>query len=94
MRKYETMFIINPDLEEDAKEDLVENITDLIDDNEGEVINVDKWGTKELAYEINDQKAGYYAVVNFQGAPATIDELSRIFGINDNVIRNIILKDE
>ncbi|GAB6137166.1 30S ribosomal protein S6 [Halanaerobaculum tunisiense] len=94
MRKYETMFIINPDLEEEATEELVERVTDAIANYEGEVVNLDEWGTKELAYEVNDHQAGYYTVVNFQGTPATVDELRRVYDINDNIMRNIILKDE
>ncbi|AGB42482.1 ribosomal protein S6 [Halobacteroides halobius DSM 5150] len=94
MRKYETMFILNSDLEEEATESLVEKLTGVIADNDGELVDVDEWGTKELAYEINDQKAGYYTVVNFEGTPATVNELKRNYKINDNVMRYIVLRDE
>ena len=94
MRKYETMFIVNPDLDSETTEELVEHITTVIEDNNGEVVNTDKWGTKELAYEINDHSAGYYTVINFKANNETLDELERNYKINDNVIRYLILKDE
>lgn len=94
MRKYETMFIVNPDLEDDATEEIVEKITDTIDENEGEISNIDKWGTKKLAYELDDHKAGYYTVVNFKGESETVDELERAYRLNDNILRFIILRDE
>ncbi|ADL13813.1 30S ribosomal protein S6 [Acetohalobium arabaticum] len=94
MRKYETMFIVNPDLEDDATEEIVEKITDTIDENKGEISNIDKWGTKNLAYELDDHKAGYYTVVNFEGESETIDELERAYRLDDNILRFIILRDE
>lgn len=94
MRKYETMFIINPDLNEEATGSVIEKLSTLIEDNEGEVTKLDKWGMKELAYEINDRSAGYYVLVNFKGLPATINELERVYRINDEVMRYLILKDE
>ncbi|MCK8816642.1 30S ribosomal protein S6 [Natroniella sulfidigena] len=94
MTKYETMLIISPDLDEETTEATVEKVTSVIEDSEGEVLKLDKWGTKELAYEINDQSAGYYTVVNFTAEPATLDELERIYRIDDNIMRYLILKDE
>ncbi|TDX51794.1 30S ribosomal protein S6 [Orenia marismortui] len=94
MRKYETIFIVKPDLGEEATEAVVEKMTTLIADNGGEVANTDKWGTKELAYEINDYTTGYYTVINFTGEPATIEELERIYKLDDNVLRYLILRNE
>lgn len=94
MQEYETMFIINPDLEDDATEEIVDNITGAIDKYEGEISNIDKWGTKKLAYEVKDHKAGYYTVINFKGEAETVDELERVYRLNDNIIRFIILRDE
>ncbi|MCK8826855.1 30S ribosomal protein S6 [Natroniella acetigena] len=94
MTKYETMLIVSPELNEEATEATVEKVTSVIEDHEGEVLKLDKWGTKELAYEINDHTAGYYAVVNFKAVPATLDELERVYRIDDNIMRYLILKDE
>ncbi|OCL28463.1 30S ribosomal protein S6 [Orenia metallireducens] len=94
MRKYETMFIIKSNLGEEATEAVIEKMTGVIANNGGEVANVDKMGTKELAYEINKDKTGYYVLVNFAGEPATVEELERIYKIDDNVLRYLILRDE
>ncbi len=94
MRKYETMFIITPDLDKDATEDKVEKFSDLIEDNDGELINVDKWGTKELAYEIDDHTAGYYTVINFKAVPATVEELERVYKLDGGILRYLILRNE
>ncbi|MBM7624324.1 30S ribosomal protein S6 [Sporohalobacter salinus] len=94
MREYETMFILNPDLEDDITEEIVENIKNTIDESKGEISNIDKWGTKKLAYELDDHKAGYYTVINFNGKGETVDELERVYRLNDNILRFIILRDE
>ncbi|WP_027339659.1 30S ribosomal protein S6 [Halonatronum saccharophilum] len=94
MRNYETMFIIDANLTEEAIEGVVEKMTSLIADNNGEVVNVDNWGKKELAYEIDKQTVGYYTLVNFKGDADTVAELERVYKIDDNVIRYLILKDE
>ncbi|MGM0471841.1 MAG: 30S ribosomal protein S6 [Bacillota bacterium] len=94
MQKYETMFIVNPDVDDDATAELVDKIEDTISSNAGEISNIDKWGTKNLAYEIDDYKAGYYTVINFAGESETVDELERIYRLSDNILRFIILRDE
>ncbi|MGM0501462.1 MAG: 30S ribosomal protein S6 [Bacillota bacterium] len=94
MKKYETMAVINPDLDDEATEAKVEKITSTIEDNTGEVVNVDKWGVKELAYEIEDFRSGCYVVVNFKGEPETLERLNRMYNIDDTVLRNIILRAE
>jgi len=94
MNKYETMFILNPDLEDEATEKMIAKVEDTINENEGEIVNMDQWGTRELAYEIEDHGAGYYTVINFEGSAATVNELERIYRINDSVLRFITLRDE
>ncbi|KXS40104.1 MULTISPECIES: 30S ribosomal protein S6 [unclassified Candidatus Frackibacter] len=94
MRKYETVFIVNPDLDDEATEAVVEKILDTINNTKGEVVKADKWGTKKLAYEVQDYKAGYYTVVNFKGEAETVDELERVYRITDTILKFLILKDE
>ena len=94
MKKYETMAVINPDLDDETTEAKIEKLTSAIEDNSGEVVNVDKWGVKELAYEIEDFKSGYYAVINFTGEAETLDRLNRTYNIDDTVLRNIVLRAE
>ena len=94
MKKYETMAVINPDLDDETTEAKIEKITSAIEDNSGEVVNVDKWGVKELAYEVEDFRSGYYAVINFTGESETLDRLNRTYNIDDTVLRSIVLRAE
>jgi small subunit ribosomal protein S6 len=94
MRKYETMYIIKSDLGEEAIEAVIEKMSGVIANNGGEVANLDKIGNRELAYEINKDKTGYYVLVKFAGETETVAELERIYKIDDNVLRYLILRDQ
>ena len=63
MNKYEIMFIVKPDVEDDARNALIESFKGILTANGGTVDNVDEWGLRDLAYEIKDYKKGYYVVV-------------------------------
>lgn len=93
MRKYETMYIIKPDIEQEITKELVEKFQNIITDNGGEIEKLTETGKRRLAYEINDYKEGYYVLVNFQAEPNAIEELERVFRITENVIRYLIIKD-
>jgi small subunit ribosomal protein S6 len=92
MRKYETTFIINPELEEKAIEEVIEKVKGIISNNAGEVVNVDNWGVKKLAYEVKKRRSGYYSCIQFNGTSETLDELSRNFRIMDDLLKFIIVR--
>ncbi|WP_433944814.1 30S ribosomal protein S6 [Paenibacillus sp. SN-8-1] len=92
MRKYEVMYIIRPDLEQEALQAVVEKFQGIIQ-NGGEVTKHDVLGKRRLAYEINKIRDGVYVLVNFTATPDVIDELERILKISDEVIRYLITKD-
>ncbi len=94
MRKYEVMYIIKPDLDQDVIKELVEKFQNLITENGGEIEKFTEMGKRRLAYEINDYKEGYYVLVNLKSEPNVIEELERVFRITENVIRYLIIKDE
>jgi len=94
MRKYEVMYIIRTDIEQDAIKALVEKFQKLIIDNGGEIQKLTEMGKKRLAYEIDDHKEGYYVLVKFTSEPNVVAELDRVFRITENVLRYLILKDE
>ncbi|MDD3223120.1 MAG: 30S ribosomal protein S6 [Clostridium sp.] len=94
MRKYETLFILNPSLDEEAVNASVEKFKGVIENGEGTVDNIDLWGKRKLAYEINKLNEGYYILVNFTADPELPKELDRVFRITDGVVRHIIIKDE
>ena len=90
--KYETVFIVNPDLNEDAAKGMLEKFTALITDNGGAIEKVDEWGKKKLAYLIEDYTEGYYYVVNFTAPAAVPAELDRVYNITDGILRSIVVK--
>ena len=90
MSKYELVFILKPDLGDEATAALVTKYKDLLGAN-GTVDNVDEWGKRRLAYLIDDQAEGYYAQINFTSAPDFPAELDRQLKINDAVLRSLIV---
>ena len=94
MNKYELMFIIDPVLEDDKKEAVIETVKGIIAAS-GEVAATDVWGLKKLAYPIEKKTEGYYVVMQFAATPDLPKELDRRLRTSDNVMRHIIVsKDE
>ena len=89
MKNYELMFIINPTLEEAAREATIEKVKATIA-ADGEVEAVDAWGMRKLAYPIMKKTEGYYVVVEFKGEKTLPKELDRRLKISDNVMRHLI----
>ena len=90
MRKYETLFILRPTLEEEKRNEVIEKFKGIIA-AEGEVEKVEEWGNKRLAYEIEKIREGYYVLVNFLANPTLPKELERNFKISDDVMRYIVI---
>lgn len=94
MNKYETVFIINPSVEDAGVKDLEKKFSDLIN-SDGKVESVEELGKKKLAYEIQKNSEGIYVLINFEAAPSLIKELERVYRITDEVIKFIVIrKDE
>ena len=93
MNKYEAMYIISPTIDEEQVKALVEKFNDLISEH-GEIEKVEEWGKKKLAYEVQDQKEGYYVLVYFTANPEFPAELERIFKINEDILKYLILNRE
>ena len=91
INNYETIIIINSNLEEAATKATIEKFTSLIAAN-GTVESTEEWGKKKLAYPIKKQSEGYYVLVNFTSNPEFIDELERVYNITDEVIKHIVVK--
>lgn len=91
---YETLFVIKPDLTEEATAAVVNKFTTLIADNGGTVENVNVWGKRRLAYPIEKHVEGYYVLVNFKSEATLPLELNRVFGITDEILRNIVVRSE
>lgn len=92
MRPYEMLFVLRPDLEEEETNAAIERLTNLIQQNQGEVEQINRWGKKRMAYEVRDYRDGYYVLALFQGVPATAKELDRVVRLSDEVLRHIIIR--
>ncbi len=93
LNSYETLFIIDATLADDAIAALKDKFTKLIADN-GTITDVNEWGKRRLAYPINDQNEGYYVLVNFEAEGTFPSELERIFGITEGIMRSIVIRHE
>lgn len=94
MRDYETLYIINPTLEEDEIKNVVEKFKTLIQKNGGEVTDINEWGKRRLAYTVKNMNEGYYVLMQIKAEPAVVQDLERVFKITDEVIRYLITKQE
>ncbi len=89
---YEMTYILNPVLDDDKFKELVEFVNKLITDNGGEVVDVDEWGTRQLAYPIDKKNTGYYVNLYFNAPNNAIEVVERNMRINDDIVRYITLK--
>ena len=92
MRKYELMLILDSELDERSVESTVEKLLHVIPAEGGTVDNVDIWGRRRFAYEIQKKSEGYYVVIDFTATPDTTKELDRQPGINETVVRTKIVR--
>lgn len=89
--KYEVLYVLNPNLTEEETQAIVEKFKTLIEQN-GTVDEMEEWGKRKLAYEINDLTEGDYTLINFHADPASIAELDRVLRITDAVERHMIVR--
>jgi small subunit ribosomal protein S6 len=94
MRKYEIMYVIRPNIEDEAKKALVERFNSILTDNGAELTESKDWGKRRLAYEINDFRDGYYQLIHLNAETAAVDEFTRLAKISEDIIRHMVVKDE
>ncbi len=94
MRKYETIFILRPDLDEEKITAALDKFRALVENNGGEVTSLDKWGKRRLTYEINHTREGIYVVSKFKGETVLAKEMDRVFKISDDIMRHIIVRED
>ena len=87
MRRYETIFIIDPDLSDEERTPLFERLKLLFPQLDGLLVEVDEWGTRKLAYEIKKKVRGYYVRLDYCGTGALVNEIERFFRIDDRVLK-------
>ncbi|MHB1653236.1 MAG: 30S ribosomal protein S6 [Desulfitobacteriaceae bacterium] len=94
MKAYENLYIIRPTLDDEAIVAAVDKFSAVVTNNGGEIVTVDKWGKRRLAYEIEDHREGFYVLMNFNGEARTAQELERMMKISDDVLRYLTTKKE
>ena len=94
MRAYELMVILNPEVEDRAVEPSLSKFLAIVTNAGGTIDNLDIWGRRRLAYEIQKKSEGIYAVVNFTASPETAAELDRVLNLNESVMRTKIIRPE
>ena len=86
------MVILDPDLEERLVAPSIDTYLNVVRQDGGSIENVDVWGRRRLAYEINKNAEGIYAVVTLNAEPATVQELDRQLGLNESVLRTKVIR--
>ena len=94
MRAYELTFIVHPELDDSAFNEIVERVKSWISDSGGEITQIDFWGKRKLAYEISKQTEGNYVLMNTNMAPTFCAELERNLGLSEQVLRYLIVSAE
>lgn len=92
-RPYETMVVLDPSLGDDAVEKEIGKIKEYVTSEGGEISAVDLWGRRKLAYEIDGQKEGFYAVIKFRAEPRVVAPLTKAYRLNEQILRHIVLAD-
>ena len=91
MKAYELLFFVDPALDVESRAALMKRIDVAITEGNGKVEDVDNWGKRKLAYEINHLTEGDYTLINFQADPTQIAELDRVLRISDACVRHMIV---
>lgn len=94
MRKYEVMILIDQDVDERQVPTIVDKHLEVITKGDGTIDNIDIWGRRRLAYDINKKSEALYAVVQLTAAPAVVNELDRLLGIDETIVRTKVLRIE
>lgn len=95
MRRYETTFIVDPDIAEDSRKVIFDRSKELVEQFKGFLVKFDEWGAKKLAYEIKKKTRGYYVCMDFCGTGDLVNELERSFRLDEKVLKfmTIVLGD-
>ncbi len=92
MNKYEIMFIVRPDLEEADMKKTVDTMKKVLMDKGTKIVEEKAMGQKDLAYEMNKYKTGFYYLFVVENGKEAIEEFSRVARINENIIRHLVIK--
>ncbi len=91
MNKYEVVVMFYPEVEEEARNSALERLKGIIE-KEGTISNIDEWGMRKLAYEIEYKNEAYYVLITFEAKPAAVKEFDRVAKIMEPVMRSMIVR--
>lgn len=95
MRRYETIFILRPDLGESAQKDAIKRFEGIVGTTGGDLVETEEWGSRELAYRIKGERRGFYVRLDYGGDGGTMNEVERNLKLSDGVLRYLsVLVDE
>ncbi len=96
MRKYETVFILDPDVKDQARTVLFDRVKNIITKENGILLDFDEWGNKKLAYEIKKKLRGFYVCTTYGGTGSLVKELERNLRLSDDVLKfmTLLLSDD
>ncbi len=94
MQKYEIMYILKANLEEEARKELIAKLHAILTEHGAVIRDVKEWGLKDLAYPIKDEIKGYYVVIKITSEPQATAEFDRLTKINANVLRHLVVVDQ
>jgi small subunit ribosomal protein S6 len=87
LRRYETIFILRPDLGESVQKEAIRRFENIVRASAGEIIETDEWGFRELAYHIKGERRGFYVRLDYGGNGATMNEIERNLKLSDSILR-------
>ncbi|MDE3257833.1 MAG: 30S ribosomal protein S6 [Gemmatimonadota bacterium] len=93
-RRYELTLIVNPQAPDGAVDDLVARFDRLVSEGGGRSVEVDRWGSRKLAYDIGKQNRGDYTFVRFETPPEALPEIDRVLKLDESVLRHLVVLDE
>ena len=94
MSAYELMYIVKPELDDQAVQQEIEKVGQLIQTNGGQVKKVTPWGKRRLAYTVKDQREGHYVVEEFDLDQEKVQEVERVLKISDTVFRHLLVRQD
>lgn len=94
MRNYEVMFIVKPNLEDEATNAVLENAKKTLEDNGAKIVDVKNMGRRELAYEVKGFNNGTYFLITVESESKAVKEFDRIANISEDIIRHLVVKKE
>ncbi|MBQ9942553.1 MAG: 30S ribosomal protein S6 [Christensenellaceae bacterium] len=94
MNSYEALYVIKPDMEDEAREALIQKFAAIVTEAGGEIEGIEEWGKRKLAYPINYIGEGYYVLMNFKAKPELPAELERNYKISEDIMRYMVIRKE